>query len=217
MGEDELKQILVDHKLWLDGSGGKRANLVGARLDRARLVGANLDGAWLDRARLDGANLDNASLVDASLVRARLVDANLDNASFVGARLDGASLDRASLVRARLVRASLVRASFVGARLVDANLDGARFSDTNLSCTTGLIWCQTGPIGHGRRTLTGVFIDNQIMLFAGCFAGTQQEFVAKCDNGGWGWDEVDIERLSEECKKACEHVVKNIESQGKHG
>lgn len=42
MNKDELKSILGQHKLWLDGDGGKRADLQGADLR-----GADLDYSCL--------------------------------------------------------------------------------------------------------------------------------------------------------------------------
>jgi len=70
--ETELKSILDQHKLWLYGRGGKRANLYfanleGANLEGANLRGANLGGANLTRANLAGANLGGANLVGAYL------------------------------------------------------------------------------------------------------------------------------------------------------
>jgi len=50
-----LKSILDDHKAWLAGDGGCRANLYGANLS-----GADLCGADLCRADLSGANLRGA-------------------------------------------------------------------------------------------------------------------------------------------------------------
>ena len=47
--ETELKSILDEHKLWLDGKGGKRANLTHADLRGANLTGANLTGTILDK------------------------------------------------------------------------------------------------------------------------------------------------------------------------
>ena len=48
--EEELKEILEQHRLWLDSNGkeGKRANLTGADLRRANLTGANLTNTILD-------------------------------------------------------------------------------------------------------------------------------------------------------------------------
>lgn len=47
MNTDELKTILEQHKLWLDGDGGERANLRGANLRCADLQGANIDYSCL--------------------------------------------------------------------------------------------------------------------------------------------------------------------------
>ena len=48
MRQEELNKILEDHKNWLDGNGGKRADLRGADLRWAGLQGADLQGADLD-------------------------------------------------------------------------------------------------------------------------------------------------------------------------
>ena len=45
MEQNELNRILNEHKLWLNGTGGKEANLYGADLRGADLRGANLRGA----------------------------------------------------------------------------------------------------------------------------------------------------------------------------
>lgn len=50
MTEYELKQILSEHKNWLDDGSGKCANLIGADLSDADLSGANLFGADLSGA-----------------------------------------------------------------------------------------------------------------------------------------------------------------------
>ena len=57
-----LKQILKDHKLWLEGSGGAKASL-----SRANLREANLRGADLRRANLSWADLREANLLGADL------------------------------------------------------------------------------------------------------------------------------------------------------
>ncbi len=116
---EELKEILAQHRLWLDtrwtgNVQGICANLVGANLRYAVLTRANLVGANLVGANLDGANLDGANLRYAVLTRANLVGANL-----VGANLDGANL----------VGANLVGANLVGANLDGANLDNSKVSD----------------------------------------------------------------------------------------
>ena len=68
MTKREIKKILNQHKLWLNGEAdGKRADL-----KRANLQGADLKRANLQRADLQGANLQGANLQGAILKRANL-------------------------------------------------------------------------------------------------------------------------------------------------
>jgi len=110
MEASELKEILDQHKLWLDGNGGSRANLEGANLEGANLegailTGANLEGTYLWCANLTHANLTHANLTRANLYGANLYGANLEDADFTGADLTGASLTGARLHRASLTGA----------------------------------------------------------------------------------------------------------------
>jgi len=73
MDEDKLKQILNNHKMWLDNKGGCRADLSGANLRSADLRSADLRGA-----NLSGANLRSANLRDVNLRSANLSGADLD-------------------------------------------------------------------------------------------------------------------------------------------
>jgi pentapeptide repeat protein len=116
----ELDAILAEHKLWLTGEGGKRANLTGANLTRANLRSANLSGAGLTGARLSEANLTRANLRSANLSGAGLTGADLSRAD-----LTGANLSRADLRGAGLSRADLSEANLTGADLSEANLRGA--------------------------------------------------------------------------------------------
>jgi hypothetical protein len=56
MKQEELNQILNEHKQWLYSTGGKRADLRGAYLRGAYLQGADLQGAYLQGAY--GVNLN---------------------------------------------------------------------------------------------------------------------------------------------------------------
>ena len=73
MKQSELKQILKEHKEWVnDNSKGKRADLRGAYLSRADLYGADLreadlGGAYLWRTDLRGAYLEGADLYGTDL------------------------------------------------------------------------------------------------------------------------------------------------------
>ena len=68
--EQELKEILRKHKLWIEDSDQQDA-------ERADLSCANLYGANLSCANLYGANLSRADLYGANLSRADLSCANL--------------------------------------------------------------------------------------------------------------------------------------------
>jgi uncharacterized protein YjbI with pentapeptide repeats len=113
-----LAAILEQHREWLMGSGGARADLADASLARANLARANLA-----RANLAGAYLARANLADAYLARANLADAYLG----------GADLADASLANADLARANLARANLAGAYLANANLGGAYLGNADLA------------------------------------------------------------------------------------
>ena len=67
ISKEELNEILKDHKLWLEGKGGKCANLSDVDLRYTDLKGANLRGADLQDADLRDANLKYADLRYANL------------------------------------------------------------------------------------------------------------------------------------------------------
>ena len=142
--QDELNNILKDHKNWLSGAyGGIRADLSeadlrGANLTRANLSGANLIGAYLSganltRTNLSGADLRRADLRGADLRRADLTRTNLSGADLRGANLSGADLRGADLRRADLRGANLSGADLRRADLRGADLSGANLSGANLN------------------------------------------------------------------------------------
>ena len=98
----DLKKILDEHLLWLNGKGGSRANLCDADLSGADLRCANLSDADLRDADLRCANLSNADLFGANLRGANLSDANLRNADLRNADLRNADLCRADLCGASI-------------------------------------------------------------------------------------------------------------------
>ena len=129
----DLKKILDEHLLWLNGEGGSRANLSNADLFGADLRGANLSNADLRGANLSNANLSNADLRCANLSNADLFGANLRGANLFGANLFGANLRNADLRDADLRCANLSNADLRGANLSNADLSGANLSGANLS------------------------------------------------------------------------------------
>jgi hypothetical protein len=109
------------------------ADLSGAELCNADLIGvdlryADLSDAELSGANLSGANLRNADLSGADLCNAELSGANLRNADLSGAELSGANLRYADLSGAELSGADLS-----GANLRYADLSGADLSGADLS------------------------------------------------------------------------------------
>ena len=90
----DLKKILDEHLLWLNGEGGSRADLRGANLFGANLSDADLFGADLFGANLSDADLPGADLSGADLRGADLSGADLSCANLRGADLSGASMDQ---------------------------------------------------------------------------------------------------------------------------
>ena len=104
MTQENLREVLKAHKLWLtsDGKEGELADLIREDLRGLYLPGADLRGAdflWanLIGADLRNANLRNADLRNANLRNANLRDANLRNANLRDADLSGANLDYSCL------------------------------------------------------------------------------------------------------------------------
>ena len=133
----DLKKILDEHLLWLNGEGGSRADLRNADLSNADLFGANLRGANLFGANLRdadlrNADLSNANLSNANLFGANLRGANLGNANLFGANLRGANLRGANLFGANLRGANLRGADLFGANLRDANLSNANLREASI-------------------------------------------------------------------------------------
>lgn len=109
MTQEELNAILENHKKWLEGNGGERANLSGADLCGVDLRFASLRGADLRDVHLNCANLRYADL--------RYVYLN-------GAELNGVDMRYADLRYADIRYAYLS-----GANLNGANLSGVRYNE----------------------------------------------------------------------------------------
>ena len=141
----ELKEILEQHKLWLDSNEKKvkRADLSDADLTGVDLSGANLRYADLTRANLTGANLTGVNLYDANLIGANLSDADLSYANLTGANLTDADLTGADLYGAYLTGADLRHANLSGVDLIKSKLEYANLTDTILDekeqCRKGIV------------------------------------------------------------------------------
>jgi uncharacterized protein YjbI with pentapeptide repeats len=140
---EELKGVLQAHAEWVSSSKqrGRRADLVGCKLQLADLQGRELSGSVfrssnLTGALLDGARLGGGDLRETALTNAHLRECNLRNARLAWATLRGADLTGALLLGADLSHADLRDAALSGAWLGDTKL-----SATNLSGCRGLEHC----------------------------------------------------------------------------
>ena len=131
----ELDEILRKHREWLasEKKSGRRAELSGAYLQDAILLGTNLDEADLSDSDLRGSGMGKAGLIRANLNRAKLNFANLD-----GAVLDHADLRGAELSPAGLRQATMWSADFSNAKLMLAELQGVNARYVRLDGATAL-------------------------------------------------------------------------------
>lgn len=97
MNKEKIDEILSEHKLWLVGEGGSRADFINADLREVDLRGADLRKADLRRADLRGADLRGADLQDADLRYTDIREADLRYADMRWASLRGANLREADL------------------------------------------------------------------------------------------------------------------------
>ena len=122
INQEELNKILKEHKLWLKGEGGKRAdlentNLKDVYLKNTNLQYANLKYADLECVNLRGANLRNANLKNVNLQYTNLAEVNLEDANLQYANLEDANLKNANLKNADLQYANLNYANLKGSYL----------------------------------------------------------------------------------------------------
>ena len=110
IAKHELEALLNNHRLFLDGAGGERADLTFADLE-----GVDLSSVDLSKAILHRTNLKSAILRDVNFVAASLIDVILEGADLTGANLE----------KADLTNAVLTGAVFTGANMKDAILEGA--------------------------------------------------------------------------------------------
>ena len=165
----DLKKILDEHLLWLNGEGGSRADLRDAdlrcaNLSNADLRCANLRNADLRCANLSDADLRGADLFGANLRGANLSDANLRNADLVGANLRGANLSDADLFGANLRGANLRNADLRNADLCRADLCGASIDQMMWNIYTVFYPLQCPESGSyiGYKKASGLVVELEI-------------------------------------------------------
>ena len=142
MDKHELQEILEQHQLWLDGNGGKRADLRNADLHNADLREANLRDADLSGAILCNANLRLADLRGACLHKANLCWAYLHGAKLSSADLSNANLNCAHLCNANLSDANLYNTNLLNVNLIGADLYSAKLYNVEYNCHTNFFALQ---------------------------------------------------------------------------
>ena len=128
ISQEELKEILKKHEMWLkDEEGGERADLSYVDLKCVDLSYTNLRAANLMGINLSDSNLHNADLTCTDLRYANLTDADLTDVDLTCANLEGANLTDADLRNSNLKYNNLRCAD-----LTDANLENADLWNANL-------------------------------------------------------------------------------------
>lgn len=143
--QKEMKRILADHKLWLDGKGGCRAVLAGKKLSgmgnvlmgadlrRADLSFAFLKSINVSRADFRGANLGSINMLDCKLSFAILCEANIVQASFVDSDLFESNFRKSSLLYADMSNTNLFNADMREAIMRGVNFDDSALIRTDFS------------------------------------------------------------------------------------
>ncbi len=160
----EIKHRHTNAVLYAGGGETLRDVVVAAVKSGAYLGGADLGGAYLGGADLRGAYLGGAELGGADLGGADLRGAYLGGADLGGADLGGAYLGGADL------RGAYLRGAYLGG----ADLGGAKLIGDRP-------FLQIGPIGSRSDFLLSFVTDKGVMVKAGCFNGTLDEFSAAVD------------------------------------
>jgi uncharacterized protein YjbI with pentapeptide repeats len=140
--EDELNQILENHKIWLESNGneGEQAYLCSADLRKSNFSGMNLKNALFKWSDLRQSNFENTKLQDAHLEESDLHGAIFWDADLQGAHFDYSNLQRAILWGANLKETGLKNANLKGARLDRAKgLPEAELQYANIEGATGLL------------------------------------------------------------------------------
>ena len=117
-----IKDILIDHELWLNSNGGERADL------------SNTDLRWLD---LRNANLSYAIIVNSDLRGVFLKNTNFSNTDISHSNLSGSDTGGANFSHANLSYTDFRGSNLSFSNFNGANMDFARLENTNLYNVAG--------------------------------------------------------------------------------
>ena len=170
--DNSIKKTLEEYIKRERAKGKKFVDLRFADLESTNLEGIDLSGTDLNSADLSNSNLNNSNLRYANLSNAYLSHTDLSGAYLGGADLSGADLRYANLNSAYLYHTDLYYTN-----LINDDLTNADFSEAKLNSVRNIQQASCCFTGHGElgRQLLAIKINNETMLFCGCFKGNEAE------------------------------------------
>ena len=78
-----------------------------------------------------------------------------------------------------------IKKTVINAISIMADLSGANLSGANLSVAVGITFAQVSFNWHGEigRQLSAIKIDDAVVLFCGCFKGSEADLIEYIENG----------------------------------
>ena len=163
------------------------SDLRGSNLSYSNLRGSNLSGSDLRYSDLSGSNLSGSDLSYSKLSYSNLSGSNLSYSDLSGSNLSGSDLSYSDLRGSNLSGSDLSYSDLSGSDLSGSNLRGSDLSYSDLS---GAIvrhqkligarpFFHIGPIGSRCAQFVSYITEAGLLLNAGCFWGTVDEFRAK--------------------------------------
>ena len=205
ISQEEFEKIMQEHKKFINGEGGKQADLSNLDLrelkikyvdfSKAILKNVDLSRMNLENSRFLESDMENADLELCNLVGAWFCKSNLKSANLSGSDLEASSFEKADLEGAKLSHSNLKDAELMGANfknssLLRANLIGADLTDANL-CGADLRRTNTQDI-VGKTV-----ISTQINIFNGNY---NISYWLDLDTWTMTWQQLDAEDLEDSLK-----------------
>ena len=134
ISDEELQQVLAEHKKWLvsEGKEGKRANLRKTDLSGRDLQKTVLNKANLYKAEFVGSNLRKVEIENGNIQKANFYYANLQKANLSLSDFRKADLSNSNIWKGQLWKINLQKAELWSANLRKANLNDANLGKANL-------------------------------------------------------------------------------------
>ena len=145
MTAEKLAEILENHKKWLNGEGGERADLRYSNLSGSDLSYSNLSYSNLSGSDLSYSNLSYSDLSGSDLSYSNLIGSNLIGSNLIGSNLSGSDLSYSNLSYSNLI----------GSNLIGSNLSYSNLSGSDLSQAKGLLDTVNFMEAHFERTDRG--------------------------------------------------------------